>query len=107
MRGEKRVSIDDNKTAIDLWLIIAHHGYANQKEKTIEELGELSRALARDLQGKGDRQNIAEEMADVMIMLGQLQLIYGNRDAVAIAINDKLERTLARIEAERQRGIEP
>ena len=80
------VSIDDNKTAIDLWQIIAHYGYAHQKEKAIEELNELAQALARDLQGIGSRENIAEEMADVHIMLGQLQLIYGNRDAVGLEL---------------------
>ena len=95
------MSIDDNKTAIDLWKIIAHYGYAHQKEKAIEELNELGQALARDLQGNGNRENIAEEMADVHIMLGQLQLIYGNRDAVALAIDDKLCRVLDRIEEER------
>ena len=38
----------------------------------MEELGELQQALARDLQGEADRANIAEEMADVYIMLSQL-----------------------------------
>lgn len=96
------MTITDNKTALDLWQIIAHFGYANQKKKAIEELGELSRALARDLQGMPDRDNIAEEMADVYIMLGQLELIYGNRDAVAWAITDRIARTLERVESERQ-----
>lgn len=93
--------INDNVVCVDLWQIIAHHGYQHQKEKAIEELGELSRALARDLQQVGDRANIAEEMADCYIMLAQLQLIYGNHDDVAYAIRMKMGRTLDRVEAER------
>lgn len=92
---------DDNAICIDLWKIIAHYGYAHQKEKAVEELGELQQALARDLQGEGDRTNIAEEMADVYIMLAQLQLIYGNVPDIAQAITLKLGRTLGRVEAER------
>ncbi len=95
------MSIDDNRTALDLWQIIAHFGYAHQKEKAIEELNELGQALARDLQGHGSRDNVAEEMADVYIMLGQLELIYGNRDAVAWNITEKIDRTIERVESER------
>ena len=97
-------SVNENETCVALWKIIAHFGgYGHQKEKAIEELGELSRALARDLQGEGDRANIAEEMADVYIMLAQLELIYGNYRDVVKATHEKLDRTMARIAAE-QRG---
>lgn len=92
---------DDNKICIDLWKIIAHYGYSHQKEKAVEELGELQQALARDLQGEANRANIAEEMADVYIMLAQLQLIYGNVPDIANAVRLKLARTLDRVEAER------
>ena len=93
--------IDDNAYALALWKIIAHHGYENQKEKAIEELNELGQAIARDLQGRGSRDNIAEEMADAHIMINQLMLIYGNLDEVRWWINQKLARTLERIEEER------
>lgn len=93
--------IEHNEIAVDLWQIIAHHGYAHQKHKAIEEFSELSEALARDLQGQGDRANLAEEMADCYIMLAQLELIYGNHHDVAACVRDKLARTLDRVEAER------
>lgn len=93
---------DDNQICVDLWQIIAHYGYEHQKKKAVEELGELSRALARDLQYEGDRRNIAEEMADVYIMLSQLQLIYGNRDDIAAQIRAKLARTLETVQKERE-----
>ena len=95
---------EDNEICLDLWQIIAHYGYSHQKGKAVEELNELCQALARDIQGQGDRANIAEEMADVYIMLGQLQLIYGNRPEIAAAIRDKLGRTMERVESERMGG---
>lgn len=94
--------IEHNEVAVDLWQIIAHHGYTHQKHKAMEELSELSEALARDLQGDGDRDNIAEEMADVYITLAQLELIYGNHVDVVDEIREKMARTLARVETERK-----
>lgn len=93
--------IESNEIAVDLWQIIAHHGYAHQKHKAIEEASELIEALTRDLNGQGDRRNIAEEMADCYIMLAQLELIYGNHGDVVQFVRDKLARTLERVETER------
>lgn len=94
--------IESNEIAVKLWQIIAHHGYANQKHKAIEEFSELTEALSRDLQGAGDRANIAEEMADSYIMLAQLELIYGNHADVMTLVRDKLIRTVKRVEEERK-----
>ena len=44
----------------------------------MEELSELISALARC----DDAENVAEEMADVRIMLDQLELMFDNRDEV-------------------------
>ena len=96
------IDLTDNANCAALWQIIAHFGgYAHQKQKTIEELSELEQALARDLNGQGDRAHIAEEMADSYIMLAQLELIYGNHMDVVKFVREKLARTLKRIEAER------
>lgn len=94
--------IEHNEVAVDLWQIIAHYGYGHQKHKAMEEFSELTEALARDLQGHGDRDNIAEEMADTYIMLAQLELIYGNHVEVVDHIREKMGRTLERVEAERR-----
>lgn len=67
----------DTKRRI-LLATIAHFGRGKQQLKAIEELSELIRALAR----ADDPDNIAEEMADVRIMLDQLEIIFGNHDAV-------------------------
>lgn len=63
--------------------------------KAIEELGELIRALAR----ADDPDNIAEEMADVEIMLGQLRIILGNDADVERWKVKKLQRLNRRLHA--------
>lgn len=66
---------------------ISDYGKGPQKLKAIEELAELIQAVA-----KGNLSNIAEEMADVGIMLAQLEIIYNNAKEVAGYKQDKLER---------------
>ena len=63
--------------------------------KAIEELGELIRAIAR----ADDPDNIAEEMADVEIMLGQLRIILGNDADVERWKVKKLQRLNRRLHA--------
>ncbi len=100
-----KIDLSDNANCAQLWRIIAHFGgYAHQKEKAIEELSELQQALARDLQGEGDRANIIEEIADALVMIAQLVLLYGTHRDVERVAADKLLRTLARIEKE-QKGV--
>ena len=67
---------------------IRHFGKGHQWAKAIEELSELIRALARS----DDAENIAEEMADVRIMLDQLEIIYGNHRQVRTYELQKLKR---------------
>lgn len=71
----------DAKTQADIIAAaIRHNGTVKQILKAIEELGELQRALARDLSGEamedGVPENVYEEIADVEIMLAQLRMIY-------------------------------
>jgi len=67
---------------------IRKYGRGPQQLKAIEELSELIRALAR----ADDAENIAEEMADVRIMLDQLEMIFGNGQKVARWELRKLQR---------------
>lgn len=53
-------------------------GEKAQMVKTIEEMGELTRALAKHLNGsliKGDE--IRDEIADVLIMANQMRMYFG------------------------------
>lgn len=51
-------------------------GIEAQRIKCIEEMAELTKELCKDAIGKGDRDHIAEEIADVKIMLMQMERHY-------------------------------
>ena len=74
---------------------IRKYGPGAQRDKAIEELSELIQALAR----ADDAENIAEEMADVRIMLDQLELIFRNSQKVARYEVQKLRRLDQRVHA--------
>ena len=76
-----------------LMAAIRRYGHVGQQLKAIEELSELIRALAR----ADDPVNIAEEMADVRIMLDQLEIIFGNHDQVRELEYKKLQRLNRRL----------
>lgn len=70
---------------------IDRFGYVNQTMKAVEEMGELTQALTKYLQAVDDasahaqelmRHHIAEEMADVVITMDQLGIIFDNIDEV-------------------------
>lgn len=52
-------------------------GKASQLWMLVEETGELLQAINKYLRGKGTTEHIAEELADVNIMLYQAALIFG------------------------------
>ncbi len=74
---------------------IREYGTGPQQLKAIEELSELIQALAR----ADNAENIAEEMADVRIMLDQLELIFHNGPRVAKWEVQKLHRLDQRLGA--------
>jgi NTP pyrophosphatase (non-canonical NTP hydrolase) len=56
---------------------LKHYGVKNQVQKAVEELTELSLELQRYLEGRGDAEHIREEMADVAVMMAQLEIVFG------------------------------
>ena len=85
----------DNVREQILKAAIEKYGRGTQRDKAIEELSELIRALARC----DDTENLAEEMADVRIMLDQLEIIFGNGQKVAAWEVKKLRRLDSRVYA--------
>jgi len=80
--------------------ILEHYGKEHQKLKTLEELAELQEAILHDI-NKGKPFGILGELADVYIMLDQLQLIYEiDPDDLNAAIEYKQDRQLGRIRDE-------
>jgi len=79
---------------------IAEYGGEIQKLVTIEELSELQKAIVKQIRYPGDYKrviDIAEEMADVWVMLKQLTLIYGVGDEVERWKQKKLKRLLDQV----------
>lgn len=58
---------------------VEHFGRLNQLIKAMEECGELIQALARWIEGAPVIGNIAEEIADVEIMLEQVKVVLGEQ----------------------------
>lgn len=81
--------------------IVNHYGADHQKDKLFEEMAELQKEVCKEKDGKGDIPHIAEELADVYVMLQQMQLIYGITDEkVEMEAQKKIEITLDVIEGE-------
>lgn len=60
---------------------IVEYGQDAQTDMMIEEMSELAKALLKHRRypdDEGTIDNIREEMADVQIMLDQMQIIYGD-----------------------------
>jgi len=55
-----------------------------------EEMSELTKELTKFFRGKKDIDKIAEEIADVKIMLEQLEIMFGIEDDVTTHQLDKL-----------------
>lgn len=64
----------------------------------IEELSELQKELCKSLRDKTNKENIIEEMADVIIMINQMQMYFKISDEeLHQEINYKLNRTKERL----------
>lgn len=74
-----------------LYEAVEHYGLKQQMTKAIEECGELIVAIA-----KNDLPNIAEEVADVRIMLDQIEIMLGID--TGMIRQGKLERLSERIQ---------
>lgn len=68
------------------------YGKQNQVDKAIEEMAELTKALLKERHNAGSVEHVTEEMADVFIMLSQLNLIYDNSTTLDEQINYKIKR---------------
>ena len=67
------------------------YGEDSQIWMTIEEMSELSNALAKYRRGRVTREDVCEEIADVAIMMIQLSKIFGSDD-ISDYLKSKLDR---------------
>ena len=86
--------------------ILRHYGAREQLGQAMEEASELSVAVSHyRRRRKGSRRELLEEMADMQIMLRQLQLITGAESAELEEIgHQKLRREIERIRSGRQQA---
>lgn len=100
----------DNETDAELPkrinAVAEFYGLANQVDVAQEELAELTQALSKLRRGHfvdpGAKAKVNEEMADVYIMLGQLQHLLGNSTEVDSWIREKVARQERRIHQEKE-----
>lgn len=82
--------------------IINYYGHEPQKMMLLEEMAELQKEICKDMRGKPNQNAITEEVADVLIMLEQIQMMYHISETKLHKItNEKLHRQLRRIEDEK------
>ena len=86
--------MDEQKVLADA---VDTYGAENQKWVFMGECGELFDAMADERRGRCDIDHVAEEIADVEIMLDQLKIIYQCRDAVKAWRRKKLKRLWMRL----------
>lgn len=56
---------------------IAHYGIQNQIEKMVEECAEVVEAVMKHNHNRDTNYHVCEEIADALIMLEQMQEIFG------------------------------
>lgn len=111
---------------IAIRLIAKEYGYDAQSRQCIEEMAELTQAINKfwrkklecgklrlediDLEGK-EYDNIAEEIADVLITLAQITILMGCENGIMHYVGEKTDRQISRIRAEKNQektdGEEP
>lgn len=83
---------------------IDYYGEKNQVDVAVEEMAELTQALMKERRCDEEwrrpdlRVHVAEEMADVEIMLEQLKIIFKNEEAVEQWKGAKVERLERRLD---------
>lgn len=87
--------------ALELW------GPEAQTVMVFEEMSELQKELCKHARGKDNREAIAEEIADVRIMLEQMCILHNCDELAAEYEEKKLERLRERIEKEVKGKEEP
>lgn len=79
---------------------INKYGNHMQQMVAIEEMSELIKELVKHSRGAENNGHIAEEIADVAIMLEQLMIMFDNEPEVRLYMEQKLFRLKFRMEGE-------
>ncbi|WP_242957602.1 hypothetical protein [Clostridium cochlearium] len=94
-------NIDSNKRNKEIYKkAISKYGLYAQIDMVFEEMSELQKELCKFKRGKSNISNIAEEIADVKIMLEQMALAFDIEDKVELQKDLKIKRLEERIKGE-------
>ena len=90
--------VEENNTVKELYrLALSTYGAQAQTMMVMEEMAELQKELCKHARGKENRAQIAEEIADVQIMLEQMELLHDCAGLVAGFKAQKLDRLEKRL----------
>ena len=73
-------------------------GAGKQLVVAIEEMSEVQKEICKAIRGEVNLMHLAEEVADVSIMMEQLRLMFGINGEVCAVMDAKVERLRQRIE---------
>ena len=92
-----KITYEERKVIYEM--AITKYGQMNQIIKAVEEMSELTKELCKLLvnDSKYSIEGIAEEIADVTIMMEQLRLIFDINDEVCDMMDSKVKRLENRI----------
>ena len=71
---------------------IAKYGADKQMTVAIEEMSEVIKELCKLQRGIGNRDHLAEEIADAAIVLEQMRMLFNLNQAVCDKMDEKIER---------------
>lgn len=90
-----RISYEDRRRVYGKALCA--YGMENQLTVAIEEMSELTKEICKTFRGQQNTEAIAEEVADVTIMMEQIRYILGINDEVCTMMDIKIERLQERM----------
>ena len=96
-----RISYEDRKRVYGKALCA--YGMETQLTVAIEEMSELTKEICKLFRGQQNTEAIAEEVADVTIMMEQIRYILGINDEVCAMMDIKIERLQERMLEERSK----
>lgn len=102
VRAEKKATVEMNKINYEdrkkvYQAALRKWGVDLQTMMAVEEMSELTKEICKIKRGKIDLDALADEIADVTIMLEQLRMIYGLNDAVCDHMDAKILRLQSRV----------
>lgn len=82
--------------------IANHYGIESQELMAIEEMSELTKEICKKRRGDKNREKLIDEIADVKIMIAQLEHLLDVSKEVSLRVDYKCQRQLRRMEQGRE-----